>query len=329
MDKAQNIRDRKMRRMRSSSWANEDYIRRTKRAKSIIEDLEHHGPAGLIHIAVLSNIIGKSIKIWNADSSLNSIIGKEKIGPSINIEYHANDLGGIGHWTLMQAKDPDNTQIDLNSCLFSVIGSQTGLSPSELRRWTMLSLKGNARQLADWLDKILRLEGTNSDMVLMIGGARYCGTSSVDAGVVLDNSQNAKSYDSNILGHPRGHVIDPTATGAEDSVERYSMSTGEPKTAFLSQNDQNTVVHLALTTSHAQYAIEKLNQGSKDESLELESTILRSNGRFNFKGQLFKQGQPIGPELNIKEVVLVLRHHAQHYLERNVDVLIHTCYPRI
>lgn len=229
----------------------------------------------------------------------------------------------------MQAKDPDNTQIDLNSCLFSVIGSQIGLSPSELRRWTVLSLKGNLRQLADWLDEILRLEGTNDDVVLMIGGARYCGTSPKDAGLVLDRSQNAKCYKFNTFGHPRGHVSDPSATGHTDSVEQYSLYTRQSKTGFLSRDDQDTIVHFTLTTSHAQYAMEKLNQGSVSEVLEVSNTILRSNGGFNFKGRLFQEGHPAGSEIGIKAIVLVLRHHAEHFRDRNVDVLIHTCYPRI
>lgn len=116
MDKAQNIRDRKMRRIRSFNWANEDDIHRAERAKSVIEDLEHHGPAGLIHIAVLSNIIGKSIKIWNADSSLSSIIGKERIGPAINIEYHANDLGGIGQFVFEELRTEVQQVFNLQEC---------------------------------------------------------------------------------------------------------------------------------------------------------------------------------------------------------------------
>lgn len=98
MDEAQKIRDRKMREVRSSNRTHKDNINRIERAKSIIEDLEHYGPAGLIHIVMLSNIIGKPIKIWNVNSSINNIVGKEKIGPAINIEYHANGLRGIGQF---------------------------------------------------------------------------------------------------------------------------------------------------------------------------------------------------------------------------------------
>lgn len=67
-----------------------------KRAADIIQDLERHGPAGLIHIDVLSNIIEKPIQIWNANGSLNRIIGKGRGEQSIDIEYHAADSEQIG-----------------------------------------------------------------------------------------------------------------------------------------------------------------------------------------------------------------------------------------
>lgn len=93
MNEAQKIRDRKMREIRSNAKKNyADKNDRLKHAKDFIEDLENHGPAGLLHIAVLSNIIGKQIRIWNANGNLMKIFGKTKFdtGNSIDIEYHAN-----------------------------------------------------------------------------------------------------------------------------------------------------------------------------------------------------------------------------------------------
>lgn len=69
-----------------------------KRAEDIIQDLERHGPAGLIHINVLSNIIGKTIQIWNADGILIRVIGKGRRGRSIDVEYHATDSEQIGQF---------------------------------------------------------------------------------------------------------------------------------------------------------------------------------------------------------------------------------------
>lgn len=102
MAEAQKIRDREMRGIRSSNRysnrVNKDRIDSIKFAEDIIQDLERHGPAGLIHIGVLSNIIGKPIRIWNVDGSLNKIIGKRKTGRPIDVEYHATDLEQIGQF---------------------------------------------------------------------------------------------------------------------------------------------------------------------------------------------------------------------------------------
>lgn len=102
MAKAQKICHKEMRGFRSSNCysnrINKDKIDRIKRAEDIIQDLERHGPAGLIHIGVLSNIIGKPIQIWNPNGSLNRIIGKRKTGHPIDIEYHAINSEQIGQF---------------------------------------------------------------------------------------------------------------------------------------------------------------------------------------------------------------------------------------
>ncbi|XP_036148763.1 uncharacterized protein LOC118647624 [Monomorium pharaonis] len=136
------------------NYKNQNKMHKIKYVKDIIQDLENYGPASLIHIAILSNIIKRPINIWNANGSLNKTIGKQKLGQSVDIEYHANSSEQFGHWTLRDSKDPDNVIIDLNSCLFSVIGSQIGQNPLKLRKWTVLKLKDNFQNLAKWLDKI-------------------------------------------------------------------------------------------------------------------------------------------------------------------------------
>lgn len=96
MDENQKIRDRKM---RSFNRLNKDYIRK-KSVKHIIKDLENHGPAGLIHIVIISDLIGRPIKIWNADQNFKFVIGKQKIGPPINVEYQASPSDGIGQFVV-------------------------------------------------------------------------------------------------------------------------------------------------------------------------------------------------------------------------------------
>lgn len=108
---AQKIRDRETREIRStniiqcySDRKNKDTqndqitrIHKIKYINDIIQDLERYGPAGLIHIVILSNIIERPIKIWNSNGTLNKIIGKRKTGHSIDIEYHATDSEDIGN----------------------------------------------------------------------------------------------------------------------------------------------------------------------------------------------------------------------------------------
>lgn len=225
----------------------------------------------------------------------------------------------------MQGKDPDSIDMDLNNCLFSVIGFQTGLNPLALRKWTVSILKGKLQQLADQLDEILQLEKRNP--ILMIGGARYSGVSANDAKLILDKSQNAQCYSfaSHIRGHPRGHASYPAASGPTDSVENYSHSTGQLKTGFLSRSDQDSAAHQVLTGRRAQSAMNALNAGSKSEAVKEWA-----NGRENhhwLRAKCYRDGYSIGPEQDIQEIVMVLRHHANYYGDRNADVLVHTFYP--
>lgn len=242
------------------------------------------------------------------------------------IKFFANPC--LGHWTLIQNKDPDNTICDLNSCLFSVIGSQTGLDPLELRKWTVLKLKENFRQLADRLDEVLRSQGTNNEIVLMIGGACYKGFTPCSAGVLLDKSQNARCYNFSALGHPRGHVSNPSAIGDTNSVENYSRSTKRPKTGFLSADNQNAVANFILRSEAAKDAMNRLNYGSYSEEVRTSESEMKQFLLLP-KAMLYVNGEPNGPEKDIRTVVMVLRHHFDKYYIMTEDVFIHTCYPTI
>lgn len=101
---AEKIRDREIRGIRStniiqcySDRENKDKIHKIKYLNDITLDLERCGPAGLLHIAILSNIIERPIKIWNSNGTLNKIIGRRKTGHSIDIEYHVTDSEEIGN----------------------------------------------------------------------------------------------------------------------------------------------------------------------------------------------------------------------------------------
>ncbi|XP_072763645.1 uncharacterized protein [Anoplolepis gracilipes] len=322
MTEIQQIRDRKIR--SSNYFFNRiNKINGIKRAKDVIRDLERHGPAGLLHIIILSNIIGKPIQIWDANGSLNRIIGKGKAGCPVDIEYHAINSEQIGHWTLKNGKDPDNISIDLNNCLFSVIGSQIGHNPSKLRKWTILNLKSNFRKLANLMAKILRLE-KDGKIILMIGGARYDGTSSNDAKIILDRSQDQPCHGYPSRGHPRQHALHPS----DVNVINYSIQHRSRKSGFLSQTDQDHVAHLALSTREAQNAMRTLNNGGTSVYVEIDSIHLRKNqnnvprAREYINGELTKEGE-------IKTVAFVLRHHIGQYNNPNADVFVLTFYPKI
>lgn len=95
----QKSRDRRIRSVnRNNNPYRSDRIRRIKCVRDIIQDLECHGPAGLIHIDSLSDIIGKPIRIWDADGSLSRIIGEGEIEQAIDIEYHVTQSGSIGQF---------------------------------------------------------------------------------------------------------------------------------------------------------------------------------------------------------------------------------------
>ncbi|KAM0728122.1 hypothetical protein ACS0PU_005591 [Formica fusca] len=323
MAEAQKICDREMHGIRSSNCyfnrINKDKIDRIKRAKDIIQDLECHGPAGLIHICVLSNIIGKPIQIWNPNGSLNRIIGNGKTGRPIDIEYHVIDSEQIGHWTLKYGKDPDNISIDLNSCLFSVIGSQIERDPSELRKWTVLRLKSKFRKLVNLINEILRLQ-KNGEIILMIGGARYCGTSPKHARIILDNSQGHKCHGYLNPGHPRGHAFHPSGF----SIVDYSL-TGV-KTGFPTRADQDYVTHLALRTQKAQKAMDDLNNGAITASITVTPNELGNSRNLPRVIRYYNKEELTGGDM--QDVILILRHHEGQYKNPDADVFVQTCYPR-
>ncbi|XP_036142957.1 uncharacterized protein LOC105837004 [Monomorium pharaonis] len=308
-----------------SNYKNKDKIHKIKYIDDMIQDLENYGPAGLIHIAILSNILERPIKIWNTNGSLNKIIGRKKPGQSIDIEYHANDSEQIGHWTLRGGKDPDNVIIHLNSCLFSVIGSQIGQDPLQLRRWTIVKLKDNFQNLIKWLDKILQWDG-DAGVFLMIGGARYSreGTSENDAKRILDDSENNPSHQNGSRGHSRErHVVDEGK-----GVQVYTaMVKCETKHAFVSREDQNYAIHRALISVSGQQALEELNRGAIQVKRNIGINELKEENRPFPKASIWYNGkEKVGPR-DITSVTIILRHKRDKYYDQNAEPFVLTAFP--
>lgn len=239
-----------------------------------------------------------------------------------------------GHWTLKNGKDPADTTIYLNSCLFSVIGSQTGEDPSELRKTSILKLKRIPQELAYRMNEIIRLEG-NDGIMLMIGGARYNGRSPIDAGRILDKSQNVVAHGYREVGHPRGHASDPNAVGSISSVENYAKSSRSRKTGFLSRCDQNMVAHLALISEEAKGDMNYLNTGDTNNVVSrITNNVLKQLAdRYLYnlpQAQWYNaDGTPTKNPRDILRVTLILRHHAGQEKNAEADVFVQTFYPEI
>ncbi|KOC67632.1 hypothetical protein WH47_11380 [Habropoda laboriosa] len=302
-----------------------------KFAKYLINDLKNYGPTGLIHMNALSILTGKPIRIWKPDGRLcqtiNNGTSDSLIGHTINVEYHKQAPNCIGHWTLLGNKDPVDAETDLNMCLFTVIAAQTGKSAIDLRTDTIDFLTNNTKHLIAQIDTFLSSNGNNNKTSLMIGGARYIGTSPKAAGVVLDNSQNVYCRGCRAPGHPRGHASDANATGVYDSVENYSRLTGSMKSGFLSRTDQNNVAHLVLKHEKTQQAMRDLNEGMSSVAVKLSRRQLNTDGHALPKMKECYNGEMLFENLDIFQITIVLRHHQGKYMDPNADVLVHTFYP--
>lgn len=323
-------RDRKMREDRKRS--NDKYqnikskqLCKIKLAKYIVNDLKNYGPGNLFHVNALSIITGKSIRIWKSKDSLYQTIDQRSTKDFIDVEYHKQS-NLIGHWTLLNNIDPINVELDLNACLFAVIAAQSGESTDDLRNNTIDFLTNNSKHLIDQIDKFL--SSNNNAKQLMIGGARYIGTSPRAAGIILDKSQNVLCHDCRALGHPRGHASDRFAIGPEDSVENYSRTTHSRKSGFLSRTDQDNVAHLVLSHAKARRAMEELNTGATSIAVELSCRDLQTNHFILPQMKEFYNGTADSEELNINCVIIVLRHHTGKYRDPNADLFVHTFYPK-
>ncbi|XP_036144357.1 uncharacterized protein LOC114254053 isoform X2 [Monomorium pharaonis] len=319
------------------NYKNKNKMHKIKYVKDIIQDLENYGPASLIHIAILSNILKRRINIWNANGNLNKIIGRKKLGPSIDIEYHANNSEQIGHWTLRSSKDPDNVIIDLNSCLFSVIGSQIEQDPLNLRKWTVLKLKKSSQNLAKWLNKI-QWKGS-AGVFFMIGGVNGRGPESPrtspeeiryserypadsqkrDARKILDDSEGRQSegeFPINIGESRQKHVVmvrgPPRRVGARAYTKKHRCNG---VSAFETEDHQDYVTHRALLSKSGQKALHELDNAN-EYAITIPVSELVEEGRVFPRGSHWHNGNKIRGSLEIEAVILTLRHHkGQRYVK--------------
>lgn len=157
---------------------------------------------------------------------------------------------------------------------------------------------------------------------ITLGVIRYTGSSPDDAKRVLDNSQGTSGFGWRSRGHPRGHASKPD--GGEASVESYSHA-GE-KTGFMSQEDQDLVVHHALQTRHAQRGMDLLNQGKTRIVIELPVDRLNLRHQLNIgrwsSGALQEQGPLNGITFLLQRPV-----GEEHDSHDVCNPQVFTCYP--
>ncbi|XP_074106817.1 uncharacterized protein LOC141532386 [Cotesia typhae] len=293
-----------------------------KAAEEQVAQLEASGPTDLTSVSALSREINRKICVWSSGMSLRHEVGASRPGAPLNVQFHSQPEDIMGHWSLLGNLDPQEASSGLNDCLFNAIAAQTGLKPVELREVTVARMKTNIRSVARRIQELARRESCDR-IVLMVGGARYHGSTAKDAGRVLDKSQEGRGHPSHAHGHPRGHASNPSATGPTSSAENYSR--GGWKTAFLSVDDQDDVGNRALHTEPARRAMEVLNAGGTRQVVTIDASQIPGSLP---QGAHFNDGQR-GAIQEIRDLVLVLQHHAGHQSDPDYDVFVHTFYPRL
>ncbi|KAK0159711.1 hypothetical protein PV327_010798 [Microctonus hyperodae] len=275
-----------------------------KLAEHEIEKLKNQGPAGIVHLSLLSRVVNRKINVWTSSMNLCHEVGKEGSGESLNVQYHSSPDDSIpGHWTLLGNEEPKEFESNLNDCLFNAIAAQTGHRPCDLREATIDRMKRNINSLGNRV-QVLAKEKECGRIILMIGGAKYTGKNECDAKKILDNSQKGRC----------------DGQHNKDSVENYSEN--DRKTAFKSREDQDRVAHQALSTDIAQEEMKKLNEGSRSRTVRIPASKLKDLPQ----GVHYNDGK-VGHSAPIKELILVLCHHAGQDNNAEYDVFVHTFYP--
>ena len=109
--------------------------------------------------------------------------------------------------------------------------------------------------------------------------------------------------------------------GKNDCVEKFSLSA--PKTSFISRDEQNKCANFALSSRAAKEALDRLNQGSVSEMVEVDISELK------LEMVKYRKGAISGGRTPAKHVVMILRHQRRQKNNKlREEVHIHTIYPK-
>lgn len=143
------------------------------KADEMINQLKNGGEAGLPHLGPLSDAAGRPIKVLDEKGQVVRIIGEDKGGEPIEVQYHKpNENNPSGHWTLPGGKEPTFADTGNNNCLFNVVGQASGKDPNQLRQDTAARMENDKGNLANQAHDITRLERDKMDALTMGGAAR-------------------------------------------------------------------------------------------------------------------------------------------------------------
>ncbi|UJR34812.1 hypothetical protein I4U23_027593 [Adineta vaga] len=198
-----------------------------KKVEDMVRDLKDGGEAGLPHLGSLSDETGRSIKVFDDKGQVIRIIGENKSGDPIEVQYHKPTIDNPqGHWTLPDSQEPMIRNGDQNNCLFNVIAQQTGKDPNQLRNDIAIRMENNKANLANQAHDIERLEQYKKDALIMGGFKHHLG----EERFVLDGSQGVKPHGSNAAGHPNDHI--------QGNLSHDKIAKKQNHTNFVNKNDQ-------------------------------------------------------------------------------------------
>ena len=142
------------------------------KADEMIDQLKKGGEAGLPHLGPLSDVAGRPIKVLDEKGQVIRIIGEDKGGEPIEVQYHKpNENNPSGHWTLPGGQEPKFGDTGKNNCLFNIVAQATGNDPNQLRQYTAARMENDKGNLANQAHDIIRLEKYKKDALVM-GGAK-------------------------------------------------------------------------------------------------------------------------------------------------------------
>ena len=201
------------------------------KADEMIDQLKNGGEAGLPHLGPLSDVAGRPIKVLDEKGQVIRIIGEDKGGEPIEVQYHKpNENNPSGHWTLPGGQEPKFGDTGKNNCLFNVVAQATGNDPNQLRQYTAARMESDKGNLANQAHDIRRLEQDKRDALTMGGCAVY---TKGNAKETIDKSQGRRPFGSKAPGHPRDHV---------ENSNNVDITRKREHSTYIDSTDQNRVL---------------------------------------------------------------------------------------